>query len=121
MTEKTYQESSRRGGMLWLLQRISAVVIFILLMVHFVTYHFIGGGNVVYEQVVAKMASPWFNLTQILFLSAGLFHGLNGIWMVTEDYIHDRIWRLVVFSLLILLGLTLLFVGTSTVLKMGRP
>jgi len=119
MPEKDFHETSRRGGNLWLLQRISAVVIFILLLIHYVTYHFIGDGTITYQQVSAKMASPWFNLTQVLFLFTGIFHGLNGIWMVAEDYVHGRFYRLVLLSILLLLGLVLLFVGTTTVLKVG--
>lgn len=121
MPEKNYRETSRRGGMLWLLQRVSAVVIFVLLMIHYVTYHFIGDGTITYDRIVAKMASPWFNLTQILFLATALFHGLNGVWMVTEDYIHQRGLRLMLAAILLLLGLLLLYGGTSTVLNAGYP
>jgi len=119
MPEKNYNETSRRGATLWLLQRISAVVIFVLLIIHYVTYHFIGDGTITYQQISAKMASPWFNLTQILFLVCGVFHGLNGVWMVAEDYFHSRLTRLLLVSILLLLGMLLLFVGIATVMKVG--
>ena len=103
--------------MLWLLQRISAVILFIILIIHFVTYHFISKGFIPWKDVVSKMQSPWFNLFQFIFLVSALFHGLNGVWMVTEDYIHGRFWRFVIFSLILLVGLCLLFIGTVTIIK----
>lgn len=114
---KNFKESSKSGAIAWLLQRITAVVLFIILMYHFVFYHFISKGNYPWEEVVAKMQSPWFNLLQFIFLLTALFHGLNGVWMVTEDYIHNKTWRMIVFSLILLGGLALFFVGILTVFK----
>lgn len=117
--KKTFKESSKTGAIAWLLQRISAVILFILLLTHFVTYHFISKGNMPWKDVVAKMQSPWFNLIQFLFLVTALYHGLNGIWMVTEDYIHNKMWRKVIYSLLVFVGLSLFFVGTLTIIKIS--
>ncbi|MEN8154784.1 MAG: succinate dehydrogenase, hydrophobic membrane anchor protein [Acidobacteriota bacterium] len=117
--DKNYKESSKSGGLIWLFQRVSAIVLFILLMVHFVTYHFIGHGIVKYADVVEKMKAPWFNLIQFIFLLTALYHGINGIWMVAEDYMKKRGTRIFVFSILVLLGLILLFVGMLTIFKAG--
>lgn len=117
---KNFKETSKTGAVLWLMQRISAVVLFVILIIHFVTYHFLSKGvTPPWKEVVAKMQSPWFNLFQFLFLVCALYHGLNGVWMVTEDYIHSRSWRIVIFSLILLVGLSLLFVGTMTIIKIS--
>jgi succinate dehydrogenase / fumarate reductase membrane anchor subunit len=116
---KNFKETSKSGGLIWLLQRISAVVLFILLMSHFIGYHFIEHGIVKYDEVIQEMKSPVFNLLQFLFLITALYHGINGIWMVAEDYMKRRGTRLFVFSVLVLLGLSLLFVGTLTIFKAG--
>lgn len=115
--KKTFKETSKTGAVAWLLQRISAVILFILLLFHFVSYHFISKGIFAWKDVVAKMQSPWFNLMQFLFLVTALYHGINGIWMVTEDYIHNKTWRMVIFSLLVFISLSLLFVGIHTIFK----
>lgn len=115
--KKTFKETSKTGAVAWLLQRISAVILFILLLFHFISYHFISKGVFPWKDVVAKMQSPWFNLIQFLFLVTALYHGINGIWMVTEDYIHNKNWRMVIFSLLVFIGLSLLFVGIHTIFK----
>ncbi len=117
--KKSFKESSKSGALVWLWQRITAVVLFILLMVHYITYHFISSGGVTYQQVMDKMQSPWFNLIQFLFLITALYHGLNGVWMVTEDYIHCKAWRLIIHSLIVLVGVSLLFVGTFTIFSIA--
>ena len=117
--KKNFKETSKTGAIAWLLQRVSAVVLFVMLIYHFVYYHFISQGVYPWKTVVTKMQSPWFNLLQFTFLVTALYHGLNGIWMVTEDYIHGKMARMIIFSLLVLLGVSLLFVGTLTILKIS--
>jgi len=115
--KKTFKESSKAGAIAWLLQRVTAVLLFIGLMYHFVYYHFISNGVYTWKEVVARMQSPWFNLLQFTFLATALYHGLNGVWMVTEDYIHGKTWRMIIFSLILFVGLALFFVGILTIFK----
>ena len=105
--------------MAWFLQRISSVVLFILLIWHFVIYHFVSKGVFNYNDIVAKMGSPWFNLIQFIFLVTALYHGLNGIWMVSEDYIHNKNWRLFILGLILLIGISLFFIGILTIIKVA--
>jgi succinate dehydrogenase / fumarate reductase membrane anchor subunit len=117
--EKNFKQSSRSGAVAWLLQRISAVILFVLLLFHFLTYHFLTRGRSVdYQQVLERSQSWWFPLLQFAFLLTALYHGLNGVWSVLEDYTASRGWRLVWFSLLLTVGLALLFVGTLTIIKL---
>lgn len=117
--KKNFKESSGTGAIAWLLQRISAVILFVLLLFHFISYHFIAEGAYTWKNVMLKMQSPWFNLIQFIFLITALYHGLNGVWMVTEDYIHGRISRLVIFSLIVTVGLVLFFIGILTIFKLA--
>jgi succinate dehydrogenase / fumarate reductase membrane anchor subunit len=117
--KKNFKETSKAGAVGWLLQRISAVIIFVLLMLHFVTYHFIAQGVFTWREVVAKMQSPWFNLSQFLFLVSALFHGLNGVWIIVEDYIHARGWRLFIFALILTVGASLFFIGMLTIFNVS--
>ncbi len=117
--KKNFKETSKTGAIAWLLQRISAVILFVLLIIHFVTYHFIAQGVYPWKEVVAKMQSPWFNLMQFIFLICALYHGINGVWMVVEDYVHGRFWRIFIFSLIIIGGSGLFFVGMLTIFKVS--
>lgn len=117
--KKNFRETSKKGALAWLLQRISAVILFAILIFHFITYHFISSVAPEWDKVVSKMQSPWFTLLQFLFLITALYHGLNGVWMVVEDYIHCKGWRIFIFSLILIVGSGLLFIGMSTILKIS--
>ena len=117
--DKNFKQTSRSGSLGWLLQRISAVILFILLLFHFITYHFLTTGrSVSYQQVLERAQSWWFPLLQFAFLITALYHGLNGVWSVLEDYTSSKTWRLVWYSLLLTVGVVLLFVGTLTIIKL---
>jgi succinate dehydrogenase / fumarate reductase membrane anchor subunit len=116
---KDFKQTSRSGSLAWLLQRISAAILFVLLMLHFVTYHFLAGGRPVnYQWIVAKAGSWWFPLLQFAFLLTALYHGLNGVWSVLEDYTSSKCWRMIWYGLLLTVGVVLLFVGTLTIIKL---
>ncbi|HSQ34423.1 MAG TPA: succinate dehydrogenase, hydrophobic membrane anchor protein [Candidatus Binatia bacterium] len=117
--EKNFKQTSRSGSIAWLLQRISAVILFVLLLFHFITYHFLTRSrSVEYAQVIERAQSWWFPLLQFLFLLTALYHGLNGVWSVLEDYTASKFWRLFWYSLLVTAGTILLFVGTLTIIKL---
>ena len=123
--KKRLTETSKTGAIAWLFQRITAVILFVLLIAHYIGYHFLskgispGGDQISYKEVKSLMSSPFFNLLQFLFLITALYHGINGIWMVIEDYISNKGWRLFLYSLLIMVGISLLFVGTLTIIKVS--
>lgn len=111
--------STKSGALLWFWQRVSAVILFIMLLFHFISYHFMAQGAYQWHRVVVKMQSPWFNLLQFLFLLSALYHGLNGVWMISEDYLHSGKCRMLVLSGLVVLGISLLFIGTLTLFKIA--
>jgi succinate dehydrogenase / fumarate reductase membrane anchor subunit len=116
---KNFKQTSKSGSLAWLLQRISAVILFVLLFFHFIVYHFITQGRTTtYQFVLARAQSWWFPLVQFAFLFTALYHGLNGVWSVLEDYTSSKFWRLVWYSLLLTVGIILLFVGTLTIIKL---
>jgi succinate dehydrogenase / fumarate reductase, membrane anchor subunit len=117
--EKNFKQTSRTGSIAWLLQRISAVILFILLLFHFITYHFLTHSrSVAYLQVVKRAQSWWFPLLQFAFLFTALYHGLNGVWSVLEDYTSSKFWRMIWYGLLLTVGMILLFVGILTIIKL---
>jgi len=118
--KKNFNQTSKTGAIAWLLQRISAVILFVMLLIHFVTYHFITKGVVTYAQIVEKMQSSWFNLFQFVFLICAIYHGLNGVWAVSEDYLTSKFWRITVYSVILTVGVALLLVGGLTIIKAGN-
>jgi len=117
--KKSIQETSKSGGLAWFFQRLSAIILFVIVIGHFILYHFIFQGDIQKSDVLKFTQYSWFSLIQFVFLLTALYHGLNGTWGVIEDYVHHRIWRLILFSLVITAGTGLLFVGTLTIIRVS--
>ena len=76
-----------RGGMwLWLLQRVSAVVLLVALITHLVATHLFNLGKLSYDNIGQRLTSGFFITIDILLLAAAIFHALNGSRMVLLDY-----------------------------------
>jgi succinate dehydrogenase / fumarate reductase membrane anchor subunit len=70
----------------WLFQRITAIILVVLLSIHIITLHF-SHQAFTFKSVVARIQgnSGWL-IFYGLFLLVGLWHGLNGVYQVVEDY-----------------------------------
>ncbi|MCZ7663904.1 MAG: hypothetical protein M5U22_13690 [Thermoleophilia bacterium] len=85
MRQELIQE--HQGGMwLWLLQRVTAVVLVVGLAVHLIVLHAFNLGELTFDNVAARVASWFFAAVDLSLLGAGLFHALNGTRMVLLDY-----------------------------------
>ncbi len=104
-----------KGAMAWFLQRLTAIYLFVFLIAHFVIMHFVGSGEVTYGTVAPRLSSPLWKAGDLLFLIFALYHGINGLWQVLEDYIRSRGLRLFLYSLLLTLAVILFTVGAVTI------
>jgi succinate dehydrogenase / fumarate reductase membrane anchor subunit len=108
---------SGSGATLWFLQRITGVVLVLALAFHFGIQHFWGtptSGVLDYATVAARFASPFYKAFGLIFVVLCIVHGLNGVWMVTEDFFHKRWQRLAIWSTLATLALVLLTLAIAT-------
>jgi succinate dehydrogenase / fumarate reductase, cytochrome b subunit len=81
------QIDRQHGGMwLWLLQRVSAVILLVSLITHLVATHLLSIGKLSFDNVAQRLASAFFISMDILLLAAAIFHALNGTRMVLLDY-----------------------------------
>jgi succinate dehydrogenase cytochrome b556 subunit len=113
-----YKGSMRSGGATaWFFQRITAVVLFIGLFVHWVVLHYSGRGEgLTYESVMARMGSPAWRAFEWLFLLFAVYHAVNGALSIVRDF-RVRPWvRGTLYSVLVVLGVTLALVGSMTIL-----
>ena len=79
--------SKHRGGMwAWLLQRVTAVLLIVLLAIHLTVTHLYNIGKLNYDTIGARVAHAGFTAVDILLLAAAVFHALNGLRMVLMDY-----------------------------------
>ena len=98
--------SFQAGSTTWLLQRVTAGFLIAVLAFHFFLLHFV---NHAYEIQFAgsqfRMQQAGYFLTMVLFLVAGTFHGVNGVYnaLVNQGLTGTRLtaakWILVVAGL----------------------
>jgi succinate dehydrogenase/fumarate reductase cytochrome b subunit len=79
----------------WFLQRVTGVVLVILLTLHIVVNHLFNiaeveddilPGLVVFSDVADRFEMPIYWVIAVLLLSFALFHGLNGVRNILLDY-----------------------------------
>jgi succinate dehydrogenase cytochrome b556 subunit len=100
------QIEGQRGGMwLWLLQRVSAVVLLVSLVTHLVVTHLFNIGKLSYDNIAQRLMSGFFISMDILLLAAAIFHALNGTRAVLLDYwFAERRRRRMLDAALLLVG-----------------
>jgi succinate dehydrogenase / fumarate reductase, membrane anchor subunit len=96
----------------WFFMRVSAVVLVLMVILHFAITHIINDVAAVdYNFVVDRWASPFWRIYDVVLLLLALLHGTNGARIVIEDYVRPRGWRVFAQSTLYVLAAVLLIVG----------
>jgi succinate dehydrogenase / fumarate reductase membrane anchor subunit len=110
----------RRGGnleqMAWLFTRVSAVVLLVMALFHLLYMHIALGMDTVSFQLIAyRWQSPGWRLFDAVLLVFGWLHGANGMRVVLDDYVHAPFARIVARTLLLVVTVTLIVLGTFVV------
>jgi len=94
----------------WLLQRVTAALIFIALGAHFWVIHYdVVGADITYKSVLHRFGNPWLVTMDVALLTTGVYHALNGLRAVIFDFglsakaQRSVTWGLIVVGLLVLL------------------
>lgn len=75
--------------MLWFFMRVSGVVLLLMAVFHLLWMHFVVGlDRIDFEVVARRWENPLWRLFDLVLLAFALSHGLNGLKMVLEDYVH---------------------------------
>ena len=85
--------SAKSGVHHWLSQRISAVVL--LFLIPWLLYALIRNAGGSHAEAVAFIAQPWNATLLILSVLVLLYHGMLGLQVVIEDYVHRRTLELI--------------------------
>jgi len=112
-----HRENVRSGGaILWLFQRVSGVYLAAVLFAHVWLLHYLLREDLTFAAVADRVATPLWKTIDISFLVVALFHGLYGLWIVLEDYIHAGWARVALYSAISLAALIALVLGILTIL-----
>lgn len=103
----------------WLFMRISGILLVLLALGHLALMHVINTVEVIDYQFVANrwsgpLSAVWRTYDTLL-LALALVHGLNGVRIVIDDYVHHRGWRVFWMSLLYVGGLFFIVLGTLVI------
>ena len=100
------------GDWAWLLQRVTAVLIAGILVVHLWIQHFANvGDEITFKEVSERLRNPLFLGLDVVLLAAGLFHGLNGVRAIILDFGLGRRGATALNASLIVAGLMVLRFG----------
>ncbi|MBW2621932.1 MAG: succinate dehydrogenase, hydrophobic membrane anchor protein [Deltaproteobacteria bacterium] len=113
--------SFRSGSFNWYFQRISGLALAAILGFHFVVMHLLSEGAYDYQTIMERMASPAWKALDICFLVLALYHGMTGVKIVIDDYVHRAGWRNFACGLTWFLALSLLIYGTMIILSLQAP
>lgn len=101
----------------WYWFRISGVGLVFLALIHvFINHVSTDVSQTQYDLVAARYSNPFWRVYDLLLLTLALFHGLNGLRIVCEDYISSRGWRLSVQSALFFIAIAFWLMGTMTII-----
>ncbi|MFB6106802.1 MAG: succinate dehydrogenase hydrophobic membrane anchor subunit [Halobacteriaceae archaeon] len=73
--------SFQPGSTTWLLQRVTAAFLVVVLAFHFFLLHFVNhAAEIEFAGSQVRMESAGYFLTMVLFLVTATFHGVNGVY-----------------------------------------
>lgn len=123
----TYGATSRPSGgngfetFSWWFFRVSGLGLVFLTIIHLMLMHVTTDvSETVYDFVANRYDNPFWRGYDLLLLTLALFHGLNGLRIVCDDYIHSRGWRMTVVSGLFFIAISFWLLGMMTIVTFHR-
>lgn len=102
---------------MWFFMRASGILLLVLALGHLAIMHLINSIEVIdYAFVARRYATPFWRSYDLTMLILALVHGLNGLRTLIDDYVHPPGWRLLSLSLLYVVALVFLVVGSLVIL-----
>jgi len=105
-----------RGSWSWLFQRLSGAYVLVIVIIHFWFIHYGGLGEPTYQNVAARLTTPFWKTLDVSFLLLALYHGLNGIWAITQDWIKRDGWRMLIYAIIVVAALIFGVLGMITII-----
>ena len=101
----------------WLFMRLSGLALLILALGHLIIMHLINNVDGIDYNFVASRYAHWFwRGYDLLMLVLAMFHGLNGVRILIDDYIHPPAWHRLAVGALHTIGGIFLLLGIYVIL-----
>ncbi len=101
----------------WYFFRVSGVLLIFLVIIHLIIMHVSNDvACTTYQFIAMRYDNPLWRLYDWLLLTLALLHGMNGLRVVIDDYVHGRGARLTLLSIAGTLTLVFYMLGTITLI-----
>jgi succinate dehydrogenase / fumarate reductase membrane anchor subunit len=115
-----YYSSFEPKGTRWLLQRLTAAFLVVVLAFHFMLLHFVNhAADVTFMGSQLRMQQAGYFLTMVLFLVTATFHGVNGVYNALVNQGLEGTPRIAVKYGLAVAGLILIAQGVRLALVLA--
>lgn len=111
-----YKGTKASGAFAYYFQRISGAVLVILLFVHYFMMHSTTMGGHSHQETVERLSMWEWQVFYLSFVFLGMYHGLNGIWNICQDYNMTPRVRMAVYTFLLLIGIVFSTVAAITII-----
>jgi len=101
MKNYKYMGTSDAGTIGWLMQRVSGLILILVVFVHF--FSMIKGGEAGMMQIIVGPVAAF-----------GVFHTFNGFKMITDDYVSGTGWRAIIYGVYWVLAISLVILAVKT-------
>ena len=110
-----HYSSFQRGGVRWLIQRVTAAFLVVVLAFHFFLLHFVHHADeVTFGMTSARMQELTYFSLMVLFLVTATFHGVNGVYNALINQGLVGIQKRAVQAVLIIASALLIVQGLRT-------
>jgi succinate dehydrogenase subunit D (EC 1.3.5.1) len=110
-----HYSSFQRGGVRWLIQRVTAAFLVVVLAFHFFLLHFVHHADeVTFGMSSARMQELTYFSLMVLFLVTATFHGVNGVYNALINQGLVGVQKRIVQGVLIVASALLIVQGLRT-------
>lgn len=116
-----YQSSKSSGSKSWMLQRITGIALVVFAIGHYILMHYNLDSGDTYQAVLNRMQFSWYRIIDLVFLTLGMYHGLNGLWGIFRDYKMEPWLKITLVSAIVILGLAFTAWGYIIIFSIPYP
>jgi len=112
-----YQGSRNSGAPSWFLQRVTGIILVVVMVSHYILMHYSLDSGHTFAAVMERMKEPFWKMFDLTFITLGLYHGLNGTWNVFRDYKSRPAVSLTLYGIILVAGIAFWVLGVNTILS----
>ena len=102
----------------WFFMRVSGLVLLFLALAHLSITHLVNDVTRTNSRFVShRWNNPLWRIFDWTLLALGLFHGVNGVRLITDDYIRSPGWRAVAKATVYTLTFVMVAYGTFAIVS----